>query len=79
MVHLGKTSAKTETRMHMCAYIHGTQMDTHTCTQSLLCMEVRDIKMTIQAETEQSHSDDQRENYGHFMTLTNSCQSINSL
>ena len=35
--------------------------------------------MTIQAETEQSHSDDQRENNDHLMTLTNSCQSINSL
>ena len=36
--------------------------------------------MTIQAETEQSHSDNQWENYAHSMTLTNLCQSIkNSL
>ena len=36
--------------------------------------------MTIQAETEQSHSDNQQENYAHSMTLTNLCQSIkNSL
>ena len=35
--------------------------------------------MTIQAESQQSHSDNQRENYDPSMILTNLCHSINSL